>query len=331
MTDTPVLQVRDLSVHFSTRQGLARVIENLDFELMRGEVLCIVGESGCGKSMTALSILGLVPPSGRIAAGEILLKGENLLTYSDAAMRKVRGRDIAIVFQEPMTALNPLYTVGEQVSEVLRAHHNLNRREAMTRAIDMLRSVGIPAPEQRASAYPHQLSGGMRQRVMIAMALVCEPDVLICDEPTTALDVTVQAQVLDLLRDLRERTGTAIIMITHDMGVVAEIADRVLVMYAGRKIEQGSARDIIRTPTHPYTEGLISCVPALRSNLDSEPEPLQEIPGTIPPLTELGNGCVFEQRCKLAVARCKEAMPPMVDVAENHAAACWVRAKGGSQ
>jgi peptide/nickel transport system ATP-binding protein len=230
-----------------------------------------------------------------------------------------------------MTALNPLYTVGEQVSEVLRAHHDLDRREAMTRTVEMLRSVGIPAPKQRASMYPHQLSGGMRQRVMIAMALVCEPAVLICDEPTTALDVTVQGQVLDLLRDLRDQTGTAIIMITHDMGVVAEIADRVLVMYAGRKIEQGSVRDIIRTPTHPYTEGLISCVPAFRGNLESEPEPLPEIPGTIPPLTELGIGCVFEQRCPLAIPSCKEAMPPMIEVAQNHGVACWVKAGGLNQ
>lgn len=318
-------------MHFSTRRGLARVIDGLDFHLRSGEILGIVGESGCGKSMTALSIMGLVPtPPGKIAGGQIVLDGRDLLELSANAMRSVRGREIAMVFQEPMTALNPLYTVGDQISEVVRAHYGVSKREAMARAVEMLRLVDMPSPEQRAGSYPHQLSGGMRQRVMIAIALVCEPKVLICDEPTTALDVTVQAQVLDLLRDLRDRIGTAIIMITHDMGVIAEMADRVLVMYAGRKIEEGTARDVIREPIHPYTLGLISCIPTIKPKIDAEPEPLLEIPGIVPPLTDLGSGCVFEPRCRFAEVKCRKAMPPMFTMNAAHSAACWVRTGNSS-
>lgn len=325
----PVLEVRDLSIHFETRNGVAKVIENLDFSLMPGEVLGIVGESGCGKSMTALSIMGLIPmPPGKVAKGEIILNGRNLLGLSPAEMRKVRGNEVAMVFQEPMTALNPVFTIGEQIAETVMAHQDCSHREAMARAVEMLRLVGIPSPDRRAAAFPHELSGGMRQRVMIAMALVCEPDLLICDEPTTALDVTVQAQVLDLLRELRDRTGTAIIMITHDMGVVAEMADKVLVMYAGRKVEEGSTRDIIRRPTHPYTEGLIRCVPALKSDFTGA-EDLPEIPGIVPALTALGTGCVFAPRCALAIEKCEKSIPAETPIGDGHSVSCWIRSEGG--
>jgi oligopeptide/dipeptide ABC transporter ATP-binding protein len=272
--------------------------------------------------------MGLLPAgAGAILHGEILLNGRDVAGLCAEAMRKVRGRDVGMVFQEPMTALNPLFCVGDQVAEALRAHQPVGRKEAWARAVDMLRSVGIPSPEQRALALPHQLSGGMRQRVMIAMALICEPSVLICDEPTTALDVTVQAQVLDLLRDLRDRRGMAIVFITHDMGVIAEMADRVLVMYAGRKIEDGTTQEVIRAPAHPYTCGLISSIPAVRADVCDEPEPLPEIPGVVPALTALGPGCAFEPRCAVAGdPRCKAAVPPMFDVGGGHAAACWLKA-----
>ena len=330
MTEPQLLQLHDLAVEFKTRQGLARVINGLDFELSAGETLGIVGESGCGKSMTALSIMRLVPPTGYIARGEIRFRGHNLLTLNEEEMRKVRGKDISMVFQEPMTSLNPVYTVGNQVAEALTAHQELDGPSVHERVIDVFSAVGIPHPERRVDAYPHQLSGGLRQRVMIAMALICEPTVLICDEPSTALDVTVQAQVLDLLRDLRDKTGTAIIMITHDMGVIAEMADRVLVMYAGRKVEYGPTVDVISRPIHPYTIGLINCVPHISDSLDTERRRLPEIPGIILSLTELNRGCAFEPRCSLAQARCKAEVPLLVEKNPGHGAACWVTAGEGT-
>lgn len=332
MAADPVLEVKDLSVHFPTRDGVARVIDHLSFDVLPGEVLGVVGESGCGKSMTALSIMGLLPAGagGGIAGGKIVLNGRDIVRLPPAAMRDIRGREVGMIFQEPMTALNPLFSVGDQVAEALRAHNPVSKKEAWARAVEMLQSVGIPSAGQRAHALPHQLSGGMRQRAMIAMALICEPNVLICDEPTTALDVTVQAQVLDLLRDLRDRKGMAIIFITHDMGVIAEMADRVFVMYAGRKIEHGTTADIIRSPAHPYTQGLISSIPSVRADVGDDVAPIPEIPGVVPALTALGPGCAFAPRCKVAEPRCKTGVPPIFDIAGTHAAACWLKARGNA-
>jgi peptide/nickel transport system ATP-binding protein len=325
MVNAPLLEICDLAVEFKTRYGLVRIIDGLDFHIHAGETLGIVGESGCGKSMTALSIMRLVPsPPGRIAKGEIRLRGRNLLKLSEEEMRSVRGREISMVFQEPMTSLNPVYTVGNQVAEALSAHTELNSNTRRERVIDVFRAVGIPHPERRVDAYPHQLSGGLRQRVMIAMALICESAVLICDEPSTALDVTVQAQILDLLRDLQDKTGTAIILITHDMGVIAEMADRVLVLYAGRKVEDGPTVDVITNPIHPYTSGLINCVPHIDETPNLERQPLPEIPGIVPALTDLGKGCVFRPRCPLAQSHCKEEVPPLIEMTPKHEAACWV-------
>lgn len=263
-TSSPLLLVDNLHVEFRTRKGAATVLNGVDFELRAGETLCVVGESGCGKSMTALALLRLIPtPPGKIVDGRVLFAGEDLMKADEARMRAVRGNQISMIFQEPMSSLNPVYTVGDQISEALLLHRNMSRSQAREQSIDLLRSVGIPAPETRVDNYPHQLSGGMRQRVMIAMALACEPAILIADEPTTALDVTVQAQIFDLLRTLQKERGTALMLITHDMGVVAEMADRVIVMYAGRVIEQGQVSDVLHDPKHPYTQGLIACLPEL--------------------------------------------------------------------
>ena len=328
--DAPLLSVEGLRVEFALRGGqVSRVIDDLSFELGAGETLGIVGESGCGKSMTALAIMGLVPsPPGRIAAGAVRLAGEDLVAADEARLRQVRGNEIAMVFQEPMTSLNPVWTVGEQIAETVRLHRGLNRRDARARAVEALRAVGIPAPKRRVDEYPHQLSGGMRQRVMIAMALACDPAVLIADEPTTALDVTVQAEIFDLLLELQERVGTAIVLITHDMGVIAELTRRVVVMYAGRRIEEAPVEALLTRPAHPYTRGLIDCVPHLRSTLPPVREPLPEIPGTVPSVAELGRGgCPFAPRCAHVVARCREAMPPTVRVPGDgapHRVACWL-------
>lgn len=337
-----LLQVQNLHVEFSSRMGKAQVLNGVNFEIQRGETLCVVGESGCGKSMTALALLRLIPsPPGRISAGQVLFQGENLLTVSEDRMREVRGNRISMIFQEPMTSLNPVFTVGDQISESLRLHAGLDAMRARERAIDMLRQVGIPAPESRVDEYPHQLSGGMRQRVMIAIALACRPDILIADEPTTALDVTVQAQIFDLLRELQREKGTAILFITHDMGAVAEMADRVMVMYAGRVIEQGSTAEVLSAPGHPYTRGLIECLPKLGSSLGPnalERIDLPEIPGMVPSIWEFGQGCTFRARCPQAMARCATDVPPMFRLddgkgSENssstqaHGAACWLHAE----
>ena len=323
-----LLQVHDLQVEFSTRRGVATVLNGVDFQLDSGETLCVVGESGCGKSMTALALLRLIPtPPGRIGGGRVLFRGEDLLQASNARMREVRGNRISMIFQEPMTSLNPVFSVGDQIGESLRLHAGLDASQARARAIEMLRQVGIPAPEKRVDEYPHQLSGGMRQRVMIAMALACKPDILIADEPTTALDVTVQAQIFDLLRELQRDTGAAVMLITHDMGAVAEMADRVMVMYAGRVVEQGSTAEVLGAPKHPYTQGLIDCLPELGSSQRGDRddrEDLTEIAGVVPSIWELGTGCAFRERCPQAMARCAAEVPPLKRTGGSHGAACWL-------
>jgi len=321
----PLLSVEDIVVDFRTRAGQARVLDHVSLNIAEGEILGIVGESGCGKSMTALSIMGLVPdPPGKVTSGAIRLEGRDLVGLSESELCAVRGKDIGMIFQEPMSSLNPVFTVGEQIAESVRLHESASPRAAMARAVEMLRAVEIPEPEMRAKAYPHQLSGGMRQRVMIAIALACRPRVLIADEPTTALDATVQAQIFDLLQDLQRETGTAIILITHDMGAIAELADRVAVMYAGRVVEQGAVETVLSNPEHPYTRGLIACVPHLVPVPPVEREPLLEIPGMVPALTDLGRGCAFAPRCRERIARCDEAKPPLEAGEDAHLAACWV-------
>src|SRR5439155_25576379 len=290
-----------------------RAVDGVSFHVIPGETLAIVGESGCGKSVTALSVLRLIPsPPGRIVSGAIRFAGRDLLGLSEAQMREVRGNEISMIFQEPMTSLNPVLTIGHQIAETLTLHQGLDRRAALARAVEMLRLVHIPEAERRVGEYPHQLSGGMRQRVMIAMALACNPKLLIADEPTTALDVTIQAQILDLMRELKRKIGAAIVLITHDLGVVAEMAQRVVVMYAGRKVEEAAVRDLFRQPLHPYTLGLLTSVPKLGSTLtQSEPERLTEIPGSVPSLRDEIKGCPFAPRCTFASELCPVEMPPL--------------------
>ena len=318
-----LLEVDRLQTHFASPEGHVRAVEGLSFAVEAGETVAIVGESGCGKSVTSLSILRLVPePPGRMA-GAIRFDGRDLLALPEREMRKLRGNDIGMIFQEPMTALNPVLTVGQQIGESLRLHRGLSSREAEARAVAMLELVGIPAPGRRVREYPHQLSGGMRQRVVIAMALACDPKLLIADEPTTALDVTVQAQILDLMRDMKRRLGSAIILITHDLGVVAEMAERVIVMYAGRKVEEAPVRDLFARPLHPYTRGLLGAVPRLGSSLEAgAPGRLAEIPGQVPSLRKPIQGCAFASRCPLADDLCRAVAPACVEKRAGHAAAC---------
>ena len=323
-----LLAVDNLKTYFFTRQGLVKAVDGVSFALQRGETLAIVGESGCGKSITALSLMRLVPdPPGRIVEGSrVVLDGTDLLQLEESQMRKVRGNDISMIFQEPMTSLNPVMTVGRQISEVLTLHQSLSRAEAEQKAVEMLRLVKIPSPEQRVKEYPHQLSGGMRQRVMIAIALACNPKVLIADEPTTALDVTIQAQILDLIVELQKKLGTAVLLITHDLGVVAETAQRVIVMYAGRKVEEASVEDLFARSLHPYTRGLMASIPRLdlmRGVGEATPGRLQEIPGIVPPLYALPKGCVFAPRCKLADDHCRQNYPPYEAKGTGHWVACW--------
>ena len=321
-----VLEVEGLRTVFFTRGGLVWAVDDVGFHIDRGEVLAVVGESGCGKSITALSIMRLVPePPGRIVGGRVVLDGEDLLLLDEAAMRRKRGSALAMIFQEPMTSLNPVLTIGDQIAETVRIHERLSRRAAMERAVEMLRRVRILAAEQRAREFPHQLSGGMRQRAMIAMAVACNPRLLIADEPTTALDVTIQAQILDLLLGLREASGTALLLITHDLGVVAETAQRVVVVYAGRKVEEAGVEDLFARPQHPYTRGLLASVPHMASLRPEVTPPgrLAEIPGTVPPLAHLPPGCAFAPRCRLADARCRAEVPPFAMVLPGHGAACW--------
>ena len=317
---TPLLEVRDLRTDFYTDDGVFRAVDGVSFSVEKGRSLGVVGESGCGKSVTALSIMGLVPqPPGKIASGEIRFEGTDLLKLSPAGMRDLRGNQMAMIFQEPMTSLNPAFTIGDQIVEGLLRHRRLERGAAREQAIEMLRRMRIPSPEARYDDYPHRLSGGMRQRVMIAMALVCAPRLLIADEPTTALDVTIQAQILDLMRTLREETGTAIMLITHDLGVVAEFADDVVVMYAGRIVEQARVEALFADPQHPYTIGLLGSIP----RLDLAQDRLATIEGQVPMRLANIRGCAFAPRCPFADARCREEAPPLADVGAGHRAACW--------
>jgi oligopeptide/dipeptide ABC transporter ATP-binding protein len=321
-----LLEVDNLQTHFFTPGGVIRAVNGVSYHLKAGETLGVVGESGCGKSVTALSILRLVSsPPGRIVGGSIRFLGRDLLDLSESEMEQIRGNDISMIFQEPMTSLNPIYSVGKQISEAIALHQRLSRKDAMDGAIEMLRRVSMPEPEQRAHAFPHQLSGGMRQRVMIAMALSCNPKVLIADEPTTALDVTIQAQILDLIRDLRQRLGTAVILITHDLGVVAENADRVVVMYAGRKVEEATVDELFDHPGHPYTIGLLGSIPQLDAATwaTSERPRLTEIKGMVPSLAHLPQGCSFAPRCGFATEQCRAAVPPLEMPRPEHWIACW--------
>jgi oligopeptide/dipeptide ABC transporter ATP-binding protein len=317
-----LLEVKNLATHFPTRAGLVRAVDGVSFYLDRGELLGLVGESGCGKSMTALSIMRLIAPPGKIVEGEILFEGRNLLQVSNAEMRGMRGNDIAMIFQDPMTSLNPVFTVGEQIAEALRLHRHLSGRAARQGAIDAMREVSIPDPALRAADYPHQLSGGMRQRVMIAMALACDPKVLIADEPTTALDVTIQAQILDLLNGLRKTRELAVLLITHDLGVVAEVAERVAVMYTGKIVEASPVDELFARPKHPYTEGLLRSVPKLTAKDVAKAERLQTIEGVVPKPTNLPDGCHFEPRCCYRMPRCKEGEIPLYSVGGDATVRC---------
>ena len=323
MTD-PLLSIKNLTVVFKTRLGEVPVIDDVSFSIAPGEILGIVGESGCGKTMTSLAIMRLMPEQGKVTSGSIRLSGEDLVVASEARMRGLRGNEISMVFQEPMTSLNPVFSVGEQIAEVLKAHQGLSKSEAREHAVELLESVKIPLPSRRANDYPHQLSGGMRQRVMIAIALACKPKVLIADEPTTALDVTVQAHIFELLHELRDQTGTSIILITHDMASVAEMAERVMVMYAGRKVEEGPVEEILTNPLHPYTQGLIRCVPHLMETISPERQDLHEIPGIVPPISHFGrNECLFAPRCSFVEDRCLNQRPMDSKRATEHMTACW--------
>jgi peptide/nickel transport system ATP-binding protein len=318
----PLLSVEQLQTHFATSDGINRAVDGVSFHVNAGETLAIVGESGCGKSVTAMSILRLIPePPGKIA-GAIKFQGKDLLKLSDREMRAIRGNSISMIFQEPMTSLNPVLTVGRQIGETLRLHQGLSAHQAEERAIEMLELVGIPEARRRVREYPHQLSGGMRQRVMIAIALACNPKLLIADEPTTALDVTIQAQILDLMRDLKHRVGAAIVLITHDLGVVAEVAERVIVMYAGRKVEEATVAQLFAKPRHPYTQGLLGSVPKLGSSLTGETTRLAEIPGLVPSLKRKLDGCVFASRCQYATDLCRQVVPGLEEKVPGHIAAC---------
>jgi peptide/nickel transport system ATP-binding protein len=316
----PLLEVIELSTHFATDDGAFRAVDGISFTLHPGRTLGIVGESGCGKSVTALSIMGLVPnPPGRIAGGVVRFQGTDLVGLRAAELRELRGNTISMIFQEPMTSLNPAFTIGDQIMEVILRHRAVTPRNARKRAIEMLRRVRIPAPEQRFDDYPHKMSGGMRQRVMIAMALACDPKLLIADEPTTALDVTVQAQILELMRTLRDETGAAIMLITHDLGVIAEIAQDVIVMYAGKIVERADVASLFADPQHPYTIGLLGSIPKLHA----EQQTLATIEGMVPNPLDLPQGCRFHPRCPFAVDRCRASAPPLAEIKPGHFSACW--------
>ncbi|MGR3570721.1 ABC transporter ATP-binding protein [Brevirhabdus sp.] len=321
----PVLELNDLRTHFDTRDGVVKAVDGLSFAVRPGEILGIVGESGCGKSITSLSVMQLVPsPPARYASGEIRYNGRDLLKASQTEMRKIRGNDISMIFQDPMSSLNPVLSIGDQLTEAIMLHQGLGPRAAMDHAREMMELVHIPEPRRRLSEYPHQLSGGMRQRVMIAMALSCNPSVRIAEEPTTALEVTIQAQILALMEEIRDKLKTAIILITHDLGVVAEMCDRVLVMYAGRKVEEADVIDIFEHPQHPYTRGLMRSVPRVTGeDAPAENARLSEISGIVPALTDLPPGCTFAARCPFARDRCRREYPPLETKKPDHLAACW--------
>ena len=330
---TALLDVRDLQTHFMTRDGTARAVDGVSFTLDKGQILGLVGESGSGKSVTGFSILGLVDPPGRVAGGQVVFDGADLIAGGEKAMRPLRGKRIAMIFQDPMTSLNPVFTVGEQIAEALRLHRKLDRKAARAAAIEAMREVAIPAPEKRVDDYPHQLSGGMRQRIMIAMALACDPELLIADEPTTALDVTIQAQILELLNELRKTRELAVLLITHDLGVVAEVADRVCVMYTGKIVEEAGVNEIFAAPKHPYTQGLLKSVPKL-SAAGHRVERLSTIEGTVPTPTDLPPGCHFAPRCPQRMPECEKGEIPFFEVGENAKVRCLlydkdlIRAKG---
>ena len=319
-----LLEIYNLKTHFYTEDGVSPAVDGVNLYIRRGETLAVVGESGCGKSVTSLSVMRLVPdPPGRIVDGQILFEGRDLLKITESEMRKIRGNDISMIFQEPMTSLNPIYTIGDQIVETITQHQRLSRRESLDKAVEMLRLVGIPLPDKRVNEYPHQLSGGMRQRVMIAMALSCNPKLLIADEPTTALDVTIQAQILELMRKLKKDLGMAIMLITHDLGVVAEMAKRVVVMYAGKVIEEGDVFSIFRHPLHPYTQGLLQSVPRMDSTLDN----LHVIEGVVPNPLKLPAGCRFSPRCPYVLDKCRERQPELEQVAPGRFVACFLGAR----
>ena len=315
-----LIDVNNLQTYFHTEEGTVKAVDGVSFEIYPGETLGVVGESGCGKSVTSLSIMRLIEsPPGQIENGEILFNGKDLTKLSQKEMRKIRGNDISMIFQEPMTSLNPVYTVGDQIMEAILIHKDVNKKEARQEAIDMLRKVGIPLPEQRVDEYPHQLSGGMRQRVMIAMALSCDPQLLIADEPTTALDVTIQAQILELMNSLKRQFGMAIMMITHDLGVIAEVSDRVAVMYAGKIVEYTDVKTLYADPKHPYTWGLMHSIPHIEKDLDR----LEAIPGNVPNPLNFPDGCKYNTRCPFATDKCRTEEPDIVEVEEGHHVACW--------
>jgi len=323
----PILQIRDLRTYFHIKEGVVRAVDGVSSCLNPGEILGLVGESGCGKSVSALSILQLVDrPPAEIHSGEILFEGKNLLDLTEKEMGKVRGRSISMIFQEPMTSLNPVLSIGHQISEVLTFHQGLSPKEARERAVDLLKLVGIPSPKRRIEEYPHLLSGGMRQRVMIAMAIACDPKVLIADEPTTALDVTIQAQILDLMMNLQKELGTAILLITHDLGIIAETAKRVTVMYAGRIVEEADVITLFKDPLHPYTQGLLRSIP--RIDTAGERRRLEEIPGTVPDLYHLPKGCAFFERCPVGQERCQHEEPELQQVGDGHQVRCWISEDG---
>ncbi len=324
-----LLEVRDLKTYFFTGAGVVRAVDGVSYDVKEGETVALVGESGCGKTVSALSVMRLVAaPAGRIVGGEICFKGRNLLALDEEAMRRIRGREIGMVFQEPMTSLNPVLTVGRQLTEPLEIHLGMSPPEARSRAIELLALVGIPDPLRRLGQYPHQFSGGMRQRIMVAMALACNPSLILADEPTTALDVTIQAQILELMRDLSRRLGVAMLIITHNLGVVARYADRVNVMYAGKIVERGTAREIYANPRHPYTLGLLRSVPRLDEPRKSR---LNPIDGQPPDLVRLPPGCAFVPRCRYAIERCAGEVPPLSSVGDCHDSACWVADRLGSE
>ena len=319
-----LLEVKGLKTYFFTDEGVVRAVDGIDLRIDRGETLGIVGESGCGKTVTALSVLRLIPmPPGRIVEGQILYEGRDLVTLPPGQMRKVRGKEISMVFQEPMTSLNPVFTIGEQIAEAIRLHEGLGRRAAMDKTVEMLKIVHMANPERRVKEYPHQLSGGMRQRVMIAMALSCNPKLLIADEPTTALDVTIQAQILELLNELKAKLGMAVMLITHDMGVIAETAQRVMVMYAAKVVEEAPVKELFKEPLHPYTQGLLRSIPRI-DLAATKKQRLEAIPGVVPSLIDVPPGCRFTPRCPFAKAVCSEKDPVLKEVKPGHKVACWL-------
>jgi oligopeptide/dipeptide ABC transporter ATP-binding protein len=325
MNDQRVLEIRDLKTYFFTYEGVAKAVDGVSYQLAKGEPLGVVGESGCGKSVTALSILRLIPvPPGKIVGGEILFKGKNLIDLPEEEMRKIRGNRISMIFQEPMTSLNPVFTIGNQIQETIKLHQGLSKRESLEKAIEMLRLVNIPSPERCVNQYPHELSGGMRQRAMIAMSLACNPEILIADEPTTALDVTIQAQILDLLNKLKEELGMAIILITHNLGVIAETVTRVIVMYAGKVVEEAETKTLFKNPLHPYTMGLLKSIPILGDKIRIGKVRLHEIPGVVPSLYELPSGCKFSTRCPSVMGICKDKEPELKEIEGDHLSSCWL-------